>query len=108
MPVYKSRLRSLSNIRTHGTARASSATETHKLYMKQTALEIERTRRIEERRSLLDRLASVEERIRSLTKQQDELSEQLQSREDAIDFEAEATGSKPASKTPTASNTFSY
>ncbi|MCU0714608.1 MAG: hypothetical protein MUD03_00610 [Pirellula sp.] len=71
------RISSLRNrIRTHGTRHLNENQERHELYMRLTILEIERNRRESEKRSLIDRLSAIDQRLESVQAEQT-LVEQL-------------------------------
>lgn len=71
------RRRSITNVRTHSTRRTSPALAKHELYMKLTSLEIERSRRDTERRATNQRLEMIDERLREIEAEQQQIRDLL-------------------------------
>jgi len=74
----KSTRASMANVRTHTTRRSSAALPRHELYMKLTALEIERSRRATEREATAKRLGQIDQRIASIETEQGEIKQILE------------------------------
>ena len=62
MPVTKRNLRGLRNIRTHSGS-DGEADQSHRAYMKLACLEMERARRVMERKNAVRRLKTIDDRI---------------------------------------------
>ena len=69
---------SMTNVRTHTTRRTTSALARHELYMKLTALEIERSRRATEHEATSKRLDQISQRIASIEAEQAEIKQFLE------------------------------
>lgn len=69
---------SMSNVRTHTTRRTTSALARHELYMKLTALEIERSRRATEHDAMSKRLQQIGQRIVDIETEQKEIQQLLE------------------------------
>ncbi len=92
--------RGLQIIRTHTTKRGNAALKRHELYIKLTALEMEKSRRETERQGLVSRLQILDERLAAV------IAEQHQVRE-AIAWEREQNR-LPHNKQPVDCNRFAY
>lgn len=66
--------RGLSTMRTHISRRMSASRQPHEIYMKLTALEIERSRRNTERAAMENRMKMLDERLGDIANEQAELN----------------------------------
>ncbi len=72
--------RSLQNVRTQSTRRAIGTLSSPELYIMLTSLEMERSRRIMERNRLLDRVETLNERLRTVEAEQEDIRSLIQLR----------------------------
>ncbi len=77
--------RSLQNVRTQSTRRAIGTLSSPELYIMLTSLEMERSRRILERNRLLDRVETLNERLRSVEAEQEDIRRLINLKVDPID-----------------------
>lgn len=76
--------RGLSTMRTHINRRLPVSRQPHEIYMKLTALEIERSRRMTERDAMNRRIRLLEERLTEIEVEQAELNELLGDRSQSV------------------------
>jgi|694.fasta_scaffold96519_4 chromosome segregation ATPase len=65
--------RGLHSMQTRASRKAVASLQTPELYLKLTSLEIERSRRANELEYLMERLSNLQNRIRTIVEEQDEL-----------------------------------
>lgn len=93
----KSQRPTMTNVRTHTTRRTSASVARHELYMKLTALEIERSRRATERDATMKRLEQIDSRLESIQNEQAEIMQFLGT-DPASPSTVRNNSSKPANK----------
>ena len=75
--MNQSNRRGLSTMRTHINRRLPVSRQPHEIYMKLTALEIERSRRVTERDAMNRRIQLLEERLKEIEVEQADLNRLL-------------------------------
>jgi chromosome segregation ATPase len=69
--------RGLHSMQTRASRKAVASLQTPELYLKLTSLEIERSRRANELEYLMERLNNLQNRIRTIVEEQDELQSRI-------------------------------
>jgi chromosome segregation ATPase len=84
--------RGLHNMQTRASRKAVASLQTPELYLKLTSLEIERSRRANELENLMERVSKLQNRIRSIEGEQEELQIRIAAQQGTVPPTVSAPG----------------